>query len=53
MPAKSKKQQQFMAMCAHNPEDARKDCPPKKVAEEFSKTKTKNLPEKVSKKKSS
>lgn len=47
MPAKSKKQQKFMAMCAHNPEKARGDCPPKKVAEEFAKTSTKDLPEKV------
>ncbi len=51
MPAKSKKQQQFMAICAHNPEKARKECPPKDVAEEFAKTKTKDLPNRVSKKK--
>lgn len=37
MPAKSKKQQRFMAMCAHNPEEAKGKCPPKDVAEEFSK----------------
>lgn len=38
MPAKTEKQQRFMAMCAHNPEKARKGkkCPSKKVAKEFS-----------------
>ena len=51
MPAKSKKQQRFMAMCAHNPEEARGKCPPKEVAKEFAETKTKNLPDKVKPKK--
>ena len=36
MPAKSAKQQKFMAMCSHNPGKAQGKCPPKKVAEEFS-----------------
>lgn len=53
MPAKSKAQQRFMGLCAHRPEKARGKCPPKDVAEEFAKTKTKNLPEKKSSKKKS
>lgn len=36
MPAYTKKQQQFMAICAHTPGKARGKCPPQKVAEEFS-----------------
>jgi hypothetical protein len=36
MPATSKKQQKFMAMCANNPSQANKPCPPKSVAKEFS-----------------
>jgi hypothetical protein len=36
MPAKSKKQQQFMAMCAHSPGKAKGKCPPHDVAQEFS-----------------
>lgn len=36
MPAVSKKQQKFMAICAHNPSKAKGKCPPKKVAREFS-----------------
>lgn len=36
MPAKSKKQQQFMAICAHDKSKARGNCPSKKVAMEFS-----------------
>ena len=36
MPAVSKKQQQFMAICAHSPGKARGKCPSKKVAQEFS-----------------
>lgn len=36
MPAKSKKQQQFMAICAHSPGKARGKCPSHKVAQEFS-----------------
>jgi hypothetical protein len=35
MPSKSKKQHNFMEMCAHNPEKAKKACPPKKVAKDF------------------
>lgn len=36
MPAKSKKQQQFMAICAHTPGKARGACPSHAVAQEFS-----------------
>lgn len=36
MPAKSAKQQRFMAMCARAPKKAKGKCPSKKVAEEFS-----------------
>lgn len=36
MPAKTPKQQRFMALCAHNPGKATKPCPPKAVAQEFS-----------------
>lgn len=36
MPAVSKRQQRFMAMCAHTPGKAHGKCPPKKVAKEFS-----------------
>ena len=44
MPSVSQAQQQFMAMCEHHPEKARKRCPPKKVAREFARTKRKGLP---------
>lgn len=47
MPAKSKKQQRFMAACAHNPESMKGKCPPKKVAREFSKFKGGKLKEKA------
>lgn len=36
MPAKSARQQRFMAMCSHSPSKAKGKCPPKKVAQEFS-----------------
>jgi len=36
MPAVSKRQQQFMAICAHQPQVAKGKCPPKKVAIKFS-----------------
>ena len=36
MPAKSAKQQKFMAMCSHTPGKAHGKCPPKKVAAKFS-----------------
>lgn len=36
MPAKSKKQQRFMAMCSHSPGKARGKCPSREVAREFS-----------------
>ena len=35
MPAVSKKQQKFMALCSHSPGKARGKCPSKKVAREF------------------
>lgn len=35
MPAKSAKQQRFMGKCAHD-KNPPKNCPPKKVAREFS-----------------
>lgn len=35
MPSKSKKQHNFMAMCANNPKSATKKCPPKSVAKEY------------------
>lgn len=35
MPAKSRKQQQFMAVCANNPGNVKGKCPPKSVAKEF------------------
>lgn len=35
MPAKTKKMQRFMGLCAHNPEKAYGKCPPKEVAREF------------------
>ncbi len=36
MPAKTKKQQKFMAICAHEPQHAKGKCPSHKVAREFS-----------------
>ena len=36
MPAVSKKQQKWAAMCAHNPSKANSPCPSHQVAEEFS-----------------
>jgi len=36
MPAKSRKQQRFMAMCAHSPSHASGKCPDKQTAREFS-----------------
>ena len=36
MPAKSAKQQKFMAICAHTPDKAKGNCPSQKVAAEFS-----------------
>jgi hypothetical protein len=36
MPAKSEKQQRFMAMCAHDSSKAKGECPSKEVAREFS-----------------
>jgi hypothetical protein len=36
MPAKTKRMQRFMGMCAHSPGKAKGKCPPMKVAREFS-----------------
>lgn len=36
MPAKTARQQKFMALCAHSPGKARGKCPSHKVAQEFS-----------------
>lgn len=36
MPAKSKKMQQFMAICAHTPGKSKGKCPPQEVAKELS-----------------
>jgi hypothetical protein len=36
MPAKSARQQKFMAICSHTPGKSKGKCPPQKVAEEFS-----------------
>ncbi len=52
MPAVSKAQQQFMAICQHSPQHARGKCPSKKVASEFSGTSTKGLPSHAGKKSS-
>ena len=49
MPAKSKAQQRFFAMCQHDPKHARGKCPnlPKAKMREFSATPTKGLPTKL------
>ena len=49
MPAKSKAQQRFMAMCAHEPAHTRGTCPdmPRKSLREFASTPTKGLPKRV------
>ena len=49
MPAQSKAQQKFMALCEHTPEKAAKKCPPASVAREYARTSRKGLPEKVRK----
>lgn len=36
MPAKSERQQKFMAICSHSPGKSKGKCPSKKVAQEFS-----------------
>jgi hypothetical protein len=36
MPAKTAKQQKYMAICAHSPGKAKGKCPSRAVAEEFS-----------------
>lgn len=46
MPAKTRKQQQFMAICAHTPGKAKGKCPPKKVAREFSRSRKSGGPRK-------
>lgn len=52
MPAKSKAQQQFMAICEHDPAHAIGKCPSmsKKQMHDFAATPSKNLPQKVKKK---
>lgn len=35
MPSKTKKQANFMKLCANKPGKATKKCPPKKVAKEY------------------
>jgi len=47
MPAKSKAQQRFMAMCSHNPSHASGTCPDMSVEDmrDFAKTPRKGLPE--------
>lgn len=35
MPSVSKKQEKFMAACAHNPKHMKGKCPPEDVAQEF------------------
>lgn len=51
MPAKSRSQQQFFAICEHQPEHAKGECPslPKAKLREFAATKTKGLPQRVKK----
>lgn len=51
MPAKSKAQRRFMAMCEHSPGHAKGACPDMSVKEmhKYSSTPDKNLPERVSK----
>jgi hypothetical protein len=44
MPAVSKAQQKFMAICEHDPQHAKGKCPSADVASEFSSTPTTNLP---------
>jgi len=52
MPAKSKAQQRFMAMCLHGTH-TKKDCPDMKrgIMREFAETSTKGLPERKTRKK--
>jgi hypothetical protein len=45
MPAVSKKQQKFMAICSHDPKHAKGECPDKETAHEFSFGKRSELPE--------
>lgn len=49
MPAKSKAQQQFFAICEHNPQHARGKCPNMSKAEmhKFAATPTRGLPQKL------
>ena len=52
MPAKSVAQQQFMAICEHNPGHVRGACPDMTVKQmhDYASTSTKNLPKYVKKK---
>lgn len=49
MPARSKAQQRFFAMCMHQPRHARGTCPdmPRNKMKDFAGTKHEGLPEKV------
>ena len=49
MPARSKAQQQFIAICEHSPQHARGKCPNMSKAEmhKFAATPTKGLPQKL------
>lgn len=49
MPAVSKAQQEFMAICSRNPGKAHHKCPSKKVAQEYARTPRKNLPQRKGK----
>lgn len=52
MPAKSKAQQRFFAMCMHQPRHARGKCPsmPREEMRKFAETEHKGLPNKVRRK---
>lgn len=47
MPAVSKAQQAFMAICEHEPGKAKSKCPSPKVAREYASTPTNDLPRRV------
>lgn len=51
MPAVSRSQQRFMAMCKHSPKHAQGECPDEKTAGEFARTPHKGLPERKGRRK--
>lgn len=51
MPAVSKAQQKFMAICKHSPKHAKGECPDEETAGEFARTKRKGLPERKGRRK--